>query len=99
MPCFTLSSLIVCVERTTFGRTEANCLLARQHIMLPCACVVATIVLQPSSSTMILLFFPPGFIVVAVVAAAVGCSACAGTSIFGAFFMFLLGVLIKNNYQ
>jgi hypothetical protein len=29
----------------------------------------------------------------------VGCSACAGTSIFGAFFMFLLGVLIKNNYQ
>jgi hypothetical protein len=37
--------------------------------------------------------------VVAAAAAAVGCSACAGTSIFGAFFMFLLGVLIKNNYQ
>jgi hypothetical protein len=30
---------------------------------------------------------------------AAGCTFCAGTSIFGAFFMFLLGILIKNNYQ
>jgi hypothetical protein len=28
-----------------------------------------------------------------------GCSFCAGTSLFGACFMFLLGVLIKHNYQ
>jgi len=28
-----------------------------------------------------------------------GCTFCAGTSIFAAFFMFLLGILIKNNYQ
>jgi hypothetical protein len=35
----------------------------------------------------------------AAVVAAAGCSACAGISIFGAFFMFLLGVLIQNNYQ
>ncbi|KAI8463007.1 MAG: hypothetical protein J3K34DRAFT_445632 [Monoraphidium minutum] len=28
-----------------------------------------------------------------------GCSICAGASIFSAFFMFLLGILIKNNYQ
>lgn len=30
---------------------------------------------------------------------AAGCSFCAGVSLFGAFFMFLLGILIKNNYQ
>jgi len=30
---------------------------------------------------------------------AAGCSFCAGTSMFGAFFMFMLGILIKNNYQ
>lgn len=28
-----------------------------------------------------------------------GCTFCAGTSLFGAFFMFMLGILIKNNYQ
>ena len=28
-----------------------------------------------------------------------GCTLCAGASIFSAFFMFLLGILIKNNYQ
>lgn len=28
-----------------------------------------------------------------------GCTLCAGASIFSAFFMFLLGVLIKSNYQ
>jgi hypothetical protein len=28
-----------------------------------------------------------------------GCTFCSMTSAFGAFFMFLLGILIKNNYQ
>jgi hypothetical protein len=28
-----------------------------------------------------------------------GCSLCAGASIFSAFFMFFLGILIKSNYQ
>lgn len=33
------------------------------------------------------------------IAAHAGCSLCAGASVFCAFFMFFLGVLIKNNYQ
>lgn len=32
-------------------------------------------------------------------ARAAGCTFCAGTSLFGAAFMLLLGILIKNNYQ
>lgn len=28
-----------------------------------------------------------------------GCTFCAGASAFGAFFLFLLGILIKSNYQ
>jgi hypothetical protein len=28
-----------------------------------------------------------------------GCSFCSGVSAFGTFFMFLLGILIQNNYK